>query len=255
MPQPITELNDAATGSDDPTLSSDMLEIFFNTERPAGAGDDDIWTARRDAVTDPWGAPSAVGGLNTMRHEEGPSLSPDGLTLYFARDLMGNAGFEIMSSTRAASGDPWSPPELVTELNDSSNEWRAQWANDNAVLLSSNRVGSVGSTDVFLATRTSPTDSWMIGDIPGVNSSVTDTDGWMDATLTRLIFASHRSGSRELYLATRATPSDAFDPPQPVAGVNTKLWNGDMWLSPDGCTAYLSLGANDRSLELHVAQR
>src|SRR4051812_28768819 len=63
-PVQITELADP-DGADDPSLTGDLLEIYFGSDRAGsmttGAAPlEDIWVAKRASPTDPWGAPTNV---------------------------------------------------------------------------------------------------------------------------------------------------------------------------------------------------
>lgn len=105
-----------------PALRRDGLEIFFTSNRPGSLlnlqlkPSYDIWTATRPSISDPWSTPvnldpSGGLGINTGKHEGGPSLSFDATTLYFqAAQRSGNLGvgcpnaatcfFDIWVSTR-----------------------------------------------------------------------------------------------------------------------------------------------------------
>jgi len=76
-----------------PDVSSDGLMLFFESPRPGGQGDGDIWVARRAAADDDWGTPVNLGApLNGPFKDSGPSISADGRTLYFTSDRPGGYG-------------------------------------------------------------------------------------------------------------------------------------------------------------------
>jgi Tol biopolymer transport system component len=85
-PKLVTELN---SSSDDncPVLSADGKTIFFASSRPVlgTLGNDDIWTAHRARVSEPFGEAMLVPGINSPQHDWPSSLSPDGCRLYFTR--------------------------------------------------------------------------------------------------------------------------------------------------------------------------
>ncbi len=66
-----------------PVLTPDELTIFFASTR--GGGQDDIWTATRASVNEPFGAPTNVMELNTAGREVPSFVSADGCTLFFDR--------------------------------------------------------------------------------------------------------------------------------------------------------------------------
>jgi hypothetical protein len=79
-------INDISADDDDPTVSANGLIMVFNSTRQGGAGLGDLWLSVRTTITDEWGTPTAIAGLNTAADEGNPVLSPDGLTLWFHRD-------------------------------------------------------------------------------------------------------------------------------------------------------------------------
>lgn len=65
--------------------SADNLELYFGSNRPGGFGDLDIWASTRQSINEAWGPPSNIGApVNSLYVEAYPSLSSDGLTLYFS---------------------------------------------------------------------------------------------------------------------------------------------------------------------------
>jgi len=67
-----------------PSLSTNGLLLFFDSARPGGLGDFDIWMLRRSSIDEPWGAPINLGPhVNSPSAEYYPHLSADGATLYF----------------------------------------------------------------------------------------------------------------------------------------------------------------------------
>jgi hypothetical protein len=83
---PITELNDAGANDIQPNVRKDGREIVFSSNRAGGLGGQDIWSATRASVDDPWSAPVNLGpNVNTGLGESRPSLSWNALQLLFGR--------------------------------------------------------------------------------------------------------------------------------------------------------------------------
>lgn len=96
----VKELNSPAPDIQ-PNVSKDGREIVFASARKAGAGQD-IWTARRDCVDEPWSTPVNLGeAVNTSDNETRPSFSRDGARLYFGRGPAPVGPADIHMSTRA----------------------------------------------------------------------------------------------------------------------------------------------------------
>lgn len=87
-----------------PALSPDHLELFFSSDRPGGAGGDDLYVARWSDALGEFEAPVSVVELSTADSEGGPSLSADGLDLYFDRRPEGGRSV-ILRAHREALGE------------------------------------------------------------------------------------------------------------------------------------------------------
>ncbi|HLK93598.1 MAG TPA: hypothetical protein VKZ18_27145 [Polyangia bacterium] len=122
VPAPVTELA-SAMRTDNPTLTGDMLEIYFTSLRDGGPGDGDIWVAKRATTDAPFGTPALVDGVNTPSFETSSAISTDGLTLWFGSDRPGGLGAtDIWMSQRATRNDPWSTPLDLVGINSSAED-------------------------------------------------------------------------------------------------------------------------------------
>jgi Tol biopolymer transport system component len=66
-------------------ISDDALVLVFASERTGGYGSGDLWMTRRKTRDDAWGLPVTLGpNVNTAYGEFYPSISADGLWLYFS---------------------------------------------------------------------------------------------------------------------------------------------------------------------------
>lgn len=96
-----TRVAELSTAFDDrmPNVRKDGLEIVFSSNRPGGAGQQDIYIATRGSTQAPWGAPQRIANpeINTAAAEIRASLSGDGTRLHFGRPGTG----DVYVSTRA----------------------------------------------------------------------------------------------------------------------------------------------------------
>jgi len=87
-------------------VSGDGRTMFLSTNRPGGAGGYDIWMSTRAGAMSPWSAPVPIPEINTPSDERHPSLTGDGLELFYSTG--GNQGTAIMSATRTSpTGTTW----------------------------------------------------------------------------------------------------------------------------------------------------
>ncbi|MBN1509832.1 MAG: PD40 domain-containing protein [Sedimentisphaerales bacterium] len=106
-------------------ISADGLELYFAdgywlhwtggcSAAPGGYGSGDLWVSKRAMKTDPWGEPQNLGPtVNTARWEDHPSLSMDGLSLYFASDRAKPPYSALWVTTRPNKNAPWGPPVML----------------------------------------------------------------------------------------------------------------------------------------------
>src|SRR5688572_27718917 len=80
-PVRIAELSTVGVSEDDPSLTADELEIFFNVGTGIGG---EVYTATRESRADAWSPPMPVAELNSSALDFTPFVSRDGLTLYLS---------------------------------------------------------------------------------------------------------------------------------------------------------------------------
>jgi len=127
-----------------PSISSDGLTLYFQSDRPGGAGGIDLYVATRDAVSDPWGLAANLGPtVNHPGNDNFPSISDDGLWLYFSHFFPNTV--ELWVTRRTSISDPWSQP---VDLG-----WVAvspRFSADGSVMyIGSHEYGSYGGGDLF----------------------------------------------------------------------------------------------------------
>jgi hypothetical protein len=189
-------------------ISSDGLEMYFNSyNRPGGLGDWDAWVTRRPTKADAWEEPVNLGSpINSSAGEGTPSISPDGLELYFSSDRSGGYGSgDIWVSRRATKNDPWGEPtNLGPVVNSSACEGITFLSPDVLWLFFSEdtgtgnpiRPGGFGNIDMWVTRRTSVSDPWgaPVNLGPIVNTSSLDGGPRISPDGSTLYFASERPG-------------------------------------------------------------
>lgn len=119
------------------------------------SGNFDIWEV--NMLDDlPFGDASRVDELSTQEFwESGPSVSPDGLEVFFHRSVP-NGPFDIYISTRREPDLPWSTPvNLGVPVNTptTSDAGPSRSLDGKMLYFESNRPGGFGGSDIWVSTR------------------------------------------------------------------------------------------------------
>jgi hypothetical protein len=238
----IEELAAPDADDDDPSLTGDLLEIYFKSDRGT-PGDFDIWRAVRESADQPWGAPERVDELSTTSYEATPEVSSDGLVMYLASTRDGGVDeTDIWLSTRASRADPWGEPDVVVELSSDEDEWAAVSDESGThVVITRSVPGNV--LDLLGASRASADEPWGApAPLANLATPVYEADGHLDPSGLRLFFAGELAGGdgRDIYIAERPSPEDDFGPPARVAELSSGSRDEDPWVSPDGNVIVIS---------------
>lgn len=146
------------------STSADELSLYFDSDRPGGYGDQDIWITTRPTPEDPWEEPINFGPMvNSPYADNSPSITSDGLLLFFDSDRPGGLGErDIWVATRPTLNDPWGEPvNPVPAINTSYNETDVCISADGMELyFSSDRPGGSGGFDLWVARRSTIEADW-----------------------------------------------------------------------------------------------
>ncbi|MFB0553338.1 MAG: hypothetical protein ACETWQ_08490 [Phycisphaerae bacterium] len=232
----------------EPSISADSLSLYFSSDRPGGYGNLDLWVIMRATTSDPWEEPMNMGPtMNTPSNDAHPSISLDGLTLFFASNRPGGYGErDLWVTTRSATSEPWSEPvNLGPTVNSSSDEVGPSISADGLELFfQSGRSGGQGDWDIWVTTRTTTSDPWTepVNLGPGLNSPYLDGVPDVSADGLILFFRSQKPGtygSSDIWFSKRATVKDDWDMPvQPGPPVNTTASDSSPNVSADGSILY-----------------
>jgi Tol biopolymer transport system component len=225
-PLPITQLNTADVETD-PAISGDGLELFFASNRPGGVGNLDLYRAARTNPVLAFDAPTLVAELSTTALESGPFLTSDNLTLYFHR------GGQILRATRPSRTAPFGAPVVDVELSSGDYDVNPALSPD-GLTASVTRQLTAANRDLFLYVRPAPSASWSTGQVmTALQTTVTDSGAEFTTDPLEVYFHSDRSGSTDIYRATRATAAGAFGSPVAVAELSSGVLDSDPTITAD----------------------
>ena len=183
-----------------------------------------------------FGTPTILGPtVNSSSNDYGPSISTDGLKLYFHSDRPGGfGGDDIWVTARGTPDDDWGKPvNLGATVNSASlDNGACISANGLELYFSSNRPGGYGEFDLYVSTRTTPDDDWS----PPVNLGAVINTGAIDR------FPSITGNGLELYFSSRRPGGYGNDD----VWVTTRTTRDDPWGIPEHLSAPINTLADDR---------
>jgi hypothetical protein len=265
-PVNLSVVNSSAADNQ-PTLSSDELSLYFASSRPGGLGGNDIWVSRRASVDSPWEVPVVLGAaVNSPSNDQGPTLSHDGLLLFFHSNRPGGEGeMDIYVAHRTHKDDDfdWGPAvSLGTDVNTSAYEagpFFLQQVEDGRINFYFVRGPTPVDIDTYSAwiTRNGETrgPAIPVSELNFAVAGITDAHATVRRDGTEVIFFSTRPGGfglADLYVSTRQSVHSAWSPPQNLGPtLNTAFTDTQPSLSFNGRTLLFSsnrsggLGASD----------
>lgn len=222
LAEPETESND-----DDPELTADLTEIYFNSDRIDS--NEDIWRARRASPSDDWDAPELVEILSSPADREtGIALTPDGLTIWFSSDREGD--LDIFKSTRDHRSDEWSAPQIDGDLSTGADDLVSSVSADALTLYLARRDDDSDDYDIYVTTRSSITAAWEPPQL--VEELLTDSAD-SDASPVQGGWGLMFTRDEDLFFTQREQLGGPFGEPISIDKLNSSSDDGDLWAADD----------------------
>ncbi len=203
------------------------------------------------SVLSGWSVPVNLGPMiNSDRVDGGPTLSEDGLTLFFGSQRAGGAGLnDIWVSQRARPADSWGPPANVgAPVNTAWFDQAPSLSRDGHWLfLNSNRTGTFGRNDLWVSHRDNVTDNfgWQtpVNLGPGVNTAFIDQGASYfenHSGVPLLYFGSNRPGmgASDIYVSAQL-PDGSFGPAELVEELSSPYQDQRPVVRFDGLEMFL----------------
>ena len=222
-PAPVTGAASAGANEDDPTLSSDGLELYYAVAQSAGGKK--LYKMSRATRTDAFANPTVQTTLNGGTANEGPRLAYDDLTIYWGEDG------EIWSATRATTSSPWTNVAKVPGVDTTAYEkWLAVCGDGSHFVVS--RDNGASGQDLFEGTLGNGAGSL----IDTVSSSASEISTFVSKDCLSLYFASNRiaAGNTQIFMSTRTAIGGVWSTPtQAPAPFDGGTDNEDAGYTPD----------------------
>jgi Tol biopolymer transport system component len=128
--------------------------LYFNSNRPGGAGLQDLYTTTLSAEGT-FDVPITVIELNSASNDQQSAIRRDGLEIFLTSNRPGGLGAaDLWQATRASTSDPWSAPVNMGPVNSPQGDARPALSWDGAELyFGSSRTGGLGFDDLYVIRR------------------------------------------------------------------------------------------------------
>jgi Tol biopolymer transport system component len=235
-----------------PTLTADLLEIYFGTTRTC-SNCYEVYFATRASTASAWTTPAPVAPLTSPAATFAPEVSPDGLTLWFASERQNPAGgADIWMTTRSSRTQPWGTPTRETSLSTAGYDSAPSLSGDGLTMTLTSDGAGGQAADIFVASRASTTSPWSPPvALAELNTADHDSAGPIRDGGLRIFFDRETTSNQyDIYVAERATTSAPFGPATLVDNINTTTTRDiDAWLSADMRTIFF---ASDRTGNMEI---
>jgi hypothetical protein len=216
-----------------PIQSPDGLSLYIASTRPGGVGLLDIWVARREEKSDPWGVPENLGEpINSASDEFCPTPVRGGGLFFVSREaLPDSCGLGDIYFTRYNTTHGWSEPRNLGCAPDGPNtgldeQGPSYVENDDDVYLFFSSGSAVVPGDIYVSRKLS---GWNFGGstpVAGLNDpAANDIQPNVRKDGLEVVFSSNRAGTlgaQDIWASTRDDFDSLWSAPVNLGGaVNT----------------------------------
>jgi serine/threonine protein kinase len=241
-PEPVKVLLDSGYSARQPALSADELCMVFSAS--GNTVERSLMECRRPGLDGLFDVPKSIPGTVGAIH---PSLSGDGLQLFYANKIETSNAFDIWLRRRKTRDVPWGPPEnLGSQVNATVVDSAPNISPDGLTLMFSSDRGPGrdvgGSTDIWIARRRSSDAPFEQAINAGLSLNTAGRDINPRQLAEDLALICHEPNGR-YSLAVKDSMGKYSETPLkglPKHEFGEHYPNEDLWVSPDGRRIYFS---------------
>lgn len=226
-------------------LSYDQLTAYFTSARDGGQGGQDLWTATRAKITDPFSKLTNLDALDSPQVDTHASITADGLTLIY-ESTRSSPSASTLVARRADAASPFGPPNGLPSFGNFMVVTDPFVRADGQILYIA-AAPTNADLDIY---RTFKSGNAFIGttNVGELNSQAQEELPTVSPDDRLLYFASTRvepgaKGGFDIWFSTRFSINAPFTAPALVSELDTLDDDFPDYISPDGCTLYFHRSA------------
>lgn len=217
----------------------DDLTIIFGSDRLQTTG---LYVATRTTPTSSFGTPAPLTAINATGAATGPTLTADGLTLYYALTTAQDQG-DIYVTHRNSRADAFAAGTRVAGINSSSPDLDPFISADGSTLYFDSAQGGT-ALHLYVAARQASGSFATPQALTAFNTSAVDGHPVLSPDGLTLYWSSTRTdggvkGGTDIWSARRTSTAGEFAGAAPVAELNSAMNESLTWVSPDNCMVLL----------------
>jgi hypothetical protein len=233
-------------------LSPDERLLYMSGSFPGDTSFNLFVSARSPQGT--FGEPVRLSLSSSTINDFFPTVSSDRRTIVFDSERGGSRRLYVATGAAPDQFDPAAPlGAIAAPGSDETDIAPFLTADGQELWFASDRAGTLGSLDLFRATRTDSGFAQLVHE-RGLSSGERDSAPVLSADRLTIYFYSTRYGGNAVWTARRSHVDDSFSQPTLVSDVSSPAFDYPGWLSADGCRLYLASARNGR-FTVYVAER
>jgi WD40 repeat protein len=218
----------------------DALTMYLGSDRGSATG---LYMATRASPTSDFEVPTPLTAINTTGSATGPTVTDDGLTMYYA--LGPPLSGDIFVTTRASRAVAFPAGTVVSMVNYAGEDLDPYITPDGSTLYFDSAQGGT-MLHLYMAVRQANGSFGTPQALPSPLNTAGVVDGHPVLThdgLT-LYWSSTRTdgnaqGGTDIWTATRPSTAGAFGAPVRVPELSSAKGESVSWIAPDNCSVFL----------------